>query len=120
MICLSEALAARQALDVHLCWHFLFEITFTHSTSRKLPGEHNKSSERLLRGVCPNKVKDLTTLPRLSQAVAKTLSLPMVQAIASQVDADQAVPVVAEATLRAEGKQPSFLILRRTVNQLWC
>ena len=44
----------------------------------------------------------------------------MVQATASQVDAAQAVPVVAEATLKAEGKQPSFSMLGRTVKQLLC
>ena len=72
------------------------------------PANNNNLSEPLLRGVCPNKVKDLTTPPSLIQAVAKTLSLPMGQATASQVDVAQAASVVAEVTLKAEGEQPNF------------
>ena len=68
----------------------------------------------LLRGVCPNKVKDLTTPPSLADVV-EVLCLPMVQAIASLADVGQAALVVAVVISRGEGEQPRTALMGGTV-----
>ena len=105
-----EALAARPTSQTCAALALSPTTTFICELSGKLFGGKNTFLERLLRGVCPNKVQDLTT-PPLGQAVAKLPSLPMVQAIASQVDVDLAAHLVAVETFKAEGEQPSLYMM---------